>query len=183
MRTGSAARTKGVSTASNVGPGPTVRDTGADEDIDAVDDALRHVLLDAFGLDALARLAVWNLRPDAPPGWRRLFENRARSCRRAQSMVAHLMIGRRGAATLHPSDPPEIPRAFFAEIDDEAGRSSLRADTNSSSPWRPPRRSPGRPARNGSPSRSAAALSPSARRPSPWSGTRTRACTAAAVGG
>lgn len=81
---------------------------------DAVTDALRHVLMDAFSLQTLALCAAWNVEGSDQAGCLAPFRDRATSARAAAHEIARLLRRRRAAVALHPTDPSELPRWMLA---------------------------------------------------------------------
>jgi len=88
--------------------------TGPDRETDAVSDALRHVLMDAFSLQLLALCAAWNVERPLGSAFYRLFRSRARTALGAAHRTARLLRHRGAAVALHPTDPSELPRWMFA---------------------------------------------------------------------
>lgn len=81
---------------------------------DAVADALRHVLMDAFSLQLLALCAAWNVEQPLGGTYYRIFRGRARTALGAAHSAGQLLRRRGAAVALHPSDPSELPRWMFA---------------------------------------------------------------------
>ena len=85
---------------------------------EALADALRHVLADAFALAALADMAAWNLA--AAPDLAAYLRRRAAAARRAQAAVARQLRRLGRPAALHISDPSEVPRWMLASGTEDA---------------------------------------------------------------
>lgn len=82
--------------------------------IEALADALRHVMADALNVTALARFARWNTARTAPHAHRALFRRRLTAGRRAQEAVARHLLTLGAPVALHPTDPSEVPRWMLA---------------------------------------------------------------------